>query len=67
MRKYRDTYYEITETDLNYIIEFYDDTKIKGTRGYVEISKAGMIGETDLDDFARECIDDEYMYMKGWN
>ena len=66
MKKYRDTYYEISETDLNYIIEFYDDTKIRRT-GYVELNKAGIIGETNLDDFARECIDDEYIYMKGWN
>ena len=58
MKKYRDMYYEITETHLTYIIELYFDREKEIKVGSVELYKAGIIGDVDFDRFAKECIDD---------
>lgn len=66
MKSYRNYYYEIDETNLTYIVEIYTDRQRSIKIGSTEINKTGIIGELDLDNFAKECIDDIYAYEKGW-
>lgn len=55
MKRYGEYKYDVTQTRLTYVINFFKDEE---QVGQVEVNKAGIIGDISLDNLAKECIDE---------